>query len=96
MQKRSIIALTLVFFVLSPMVNAGSIYKWYDETGQVNYTQTPPPKTAKRVETPGGNISVLKREWSPGMKRHARKFMSDAGVERVWVDQDRNRVSGWY
>jgi hypothetical protein len=21
------------------------------------------------------------------MKRHARKFMDDAGVERVWVDQ---------
>ncbi|MEJ2692545.1 MAG: DUF4124 domain-containing protein [Candidatus Thiodiazotropha sp.] len=96
MPKRRLIALTSAYFVLSPMVNAASIYKWYDESGQVNYTQTPPPKTAKRVETPGGDISVLKQEWSPGMKRHAQKFMSDAGVRRVWVDRNGNGVSGWY
>lgn len=96
MLKRRLTALTLALFVLSPVVNAGRIYKWYDESGQVNYTQTPPPKTAKRVEKPGGEISVLKQEWSPRMKHHAQQFMNDAGVRRVWVDRNGNSVSGWY
>jgi hypothetical protein len=94
--KRRLIALIPALFVLSPLASAGSIYKWYDESGQVNYTQTPPPKTATRVERPGGHISVLEQTWSSEMQRHARKFMNDAGVKRVWVDRNRNKVPGWY
>lgn len=86
----------LFLFAVSPLVEAPSIYKWYDESGQVNYTQSPPPKSAIRVEKPGGHISVLKPNWTPGMKRHASKFMSDAGVKRVWVNHDGKSVSGWY
>jgi hypothetical protein len=89
-------SLTFALFALSPLASAGSIYKWYDESGHVNYTQTPPPKTAVKVEKPGGNLSVLKQTWSPGMKRHAQKFMRDARVRRVWVDRNGNKVSGWY
>lgn len=82
MPNRISIALTLALFALSPLANAGSIYKWYDESGHVNYTQTPPPKTAMKVEKPGGNISVLKQTWSPAMRRHASEFMRDAKVEK--------------
>ncbi|MEJ2454295.1 MAG: DUF4124 domain-containing protein [Candidatus Thiodiazotropha sp.] len=96
MSKRRLIALMLALFALSPLADSASIYKWYDESGQVNYTQTPPPKTAIRVEKPGGHISVLEQTWSSDMKNNARKFMSDAGVKRVWVDQKGNAVSGWY
>ncbi|MET0027294.1 MAG: DUF4124 domain-containing protein [Candidatus Thiodiazotropha sp.] len=33
----------LAMLSLSPPALAG-MYKWYDEQGKVNYTQTPPPK----------------------------------------------------
>jgi hypothetical protein len=88
--------LILALFALSPLASAGKIYKWYDESGQVHYTQTAPPKTAIKVEKAAGHISVLKQNWSPGMKANARKFMSNAGVRRVWIDQNGKRVQGWY
>jgi hypothetical protein len=94
--KHGLITLTFALFTLSPLAGAGSIYKWYDESGQVNYSQTRPPKTAVRVEKPTGNLSVVEQNWSPGMKRHARKFMNDARVRRVWIDQNGKRVQGWY
>jgi hypothetical protein len=94
--KHGLIALMFALFALSPLAGAGSIYKWYDKSGQVNYTQTPPPKTAIRIEKPAGNLSVLKQNWSPGMKRYAQKFMRDARVQRVWVNRNGNKVPGWY
>lgn len=96
MSKQSISLFMSALFSFPTLSYAGSIYKWYDESGQVNYTQTPPPKTATMVEKPEGHISVLKQDWSPGMKRNAQKFMNDARVRRVWTDQNGNRVGGWY
>lgn len=94
--RRHFISLIILLFVLPSIAGAASIYKWYDESGQVNYTQTPPPKTATRIERPDGHISVVETNWTPGMKRHASKFMSDARVRRVWVNRDGQKVPGWY
>jgi hypothetical protein len=96
MHHRLFFTFIIGLFTLSPLVCAAGIYKWYDESGQVNYTQSPPPKTAMKVEKPDGHISVLEPNWSPGMKRHASKFMNDAKVKRVWVNRDGKKVPGWY
>lgn len=96
MSHRALIPLLFALLLLSPPAGATGIYKWYDESGQVNYTQSPPPKTAIRSEKPGGYLSVLEQDWSPGMKRHAKKFMDDANVRRVWVNRDGKQVPGWY
>ena len=96
MTHRALIPLILALLLLSPLTGVAGIYKWYDESGQVNYTQSPPPKTATRSERSSGHLSVLKQNWSPGMKRHAQKFMNDAGVRRVWVNRDGRKVPGWY
>jgi hypothetical protein len=96
MPKYRSIAFMLALFALPPLASAAKIYKWYDESGQVNYTQTRPPKTAIKVEKSAGNISVVEQNWSPGMKRYASEFMRDAGVQRVRVDQNGNKVPGWY
>lgn len=96
MTHRTLFLFILILLLLSPPAGAAGIYKWYDESGQVNYTQSPPPKTAIRSERPGGYLSVLEQNWSPGMKRHARKFMNDAKVRRVWIDRNGQRVPGWY
>ena len=96
MYLRLFFPLIFVLFVLLPQAAMSGIYKWYDESGQVNYTQSPPPKTAARVARPSGHISVVKPNWTPGMKRHAEKFMRDARVRRVWVNREGRRVQGWY
>ncbi len=86
MPKSGSIASMFALFAISQLAGAASIYKWYDESGQVNYTQTPPPKTAIRVEKPGGHINVLEQNWSSDMERHTRKFMNDAKAKGVWVE----------
>lgn len=48
-----IYALSLLFMVgLSGSVQAsGGIYKWVDQNGTTQYSQTPPPKNAKNSQT---------------------------------------------
>ena len=36
-------ALLIILLLTAPLSLAGGIYKWIDENGQVQYTQTPPP-----------------------------------------------------
>jgi hypothetical protein len=74
-----------------------AVYRWYDNQGQLHLTQTPPPPGAKRAAARGkGTMSVYQTEWTNGMKKEARVFMSKARVRRVWIDQDGNKVPGWY
>jgi hypothetical protein len=74
-----------------------AVYRWYDNQGQLHLTQTPPPPGAKRASARGkGTMSVYQAEWTNDMKREAKKFMNNARVRRVWVDQNGKRVQGWY
>ncbi|RDH91108.1 MAG: hypothetical protein DIZ77_11620 [endosymbiont of Seepiophila jonesi] len=81
--------------LFSSVTQADKIYKWYDDDGLIHYSQTL-PHNANQVEASSGRISVVEQSWSAGMKKQAKKFMGDAGVRRVWVDQNGKKVSGWY
>ncbi|RLJ19819.1 hypothetical protein DJ030_04405 [bacterium endosymbiont of Escarpia laminata] len=95
MKKLSTPWFCLLLLLFSSVTQADKIYKWYDDDGLVHYSQTL-PHNANQVETPSGRISVVERSWSAGMKKQAKKFMGDARVRRVWVDQNGKKVSGWY
>ena len=44
-------ALLIILLLSAPLSLAGGIYKWIDENGQVQYTQTPPPNVpAERMK----------------------------------------------
>lgn len=49
----SLAAISLTAFALIPLspATAGDLYKWTDEKGQVHYSSTPPPDTAKKAKT---------------------------------------------
>jgi hypothetical protein len=38
-------------FLLFPIAQAGTAYKWIDSSGNIQYSQTPPPKNAKLAKT---------------------------------------------
>lgn len=49
---RSLIIFALgAVFTSSMAIASGAIYKWVDQNGVTQYTQTPPPKSAKSSET---------------------------------------------
>ncbi|WP_177421545.1 DUF4124 domain-containing protein [endosymbiont of Lamellibrachia barhami] len=95
MKKLSTPWFCLLLLLFSSVTQADKIYKWYDDDGLVHYSQTL-PHNANQVETPSGRISVVGQSRSAGMKKQARKFMDDARVRRVWVDQNGKNVPGWY
>lgn len=44
-------SLTAFAVIFLPPATAGDLYKWTDEKGQVHYSSTPPPDTAKKAKT---------------------------------------------
>lgn len=50
------VVLTLAFAIFSAPLTAAQLYRWVDEKGNVEWRDTPPPSTAKKVEQ--RNISV--------------------------------------
>ncbi len=53
MSRQHLISMVLASIVLASgtVAASGSIYKWVDQNGVTQYTQTPPPKTAKSSQT---------------------------------------------
>jgi chromosome segregation ATPase len=50
-KKRILVALAMIFiFVLALNAEAGQVYTWTDEHGNLHITNSPPPKTAKIKE----------------------------------------------
>ena len=46
--KRALVTLTIIFlFLLAFSAQAGKVYTWTDENGNLHITNTPPPKNAK-------------------------------------------------
>ena len=61
-RARIVAALALSAFTLA--VHA-QIYRWTDEKGQTHITDTPPPPTARSVETPKARTSVVEGSQTP-------------------------------
>ncbi len=74
---------------------AGKMYKWRDESGNIHFTQKPPPTTATPMNEleSNGNQNTVESRWSNRMKNNARDFMNRAGVRRVWIDSKGNEVN---
>lgn len=53
MSRQHLISTVLASIVLASgtVAASGSIYKWVDQNGMTQYTQTPPPKNAKSSQT---------------------------------------------
>ncbi|MEW8507303.1 MAG: DUF4124 domain-containing protein [Candidatus Thiodiazotropha sp.] len=45
------------------------MYKWYDEQGHVNYTQTPPPKGSTMAPISTDTFNTLEMRRVPTIKR---------------------------
>ena len=64
MTKQSFVSLAVATLFCASAVMASepkhtsTMYKWYDEQGNVNYTQTPPPPGIKSEEI-SDNLSVI-------------------------------------
>jgi hypothetical protein len=52
------LAILLVFGTATPAVAAGT-YKWVDDNGVVNYSNTPPPEKFAKAKVVGERISVV-------------------------------------
>jgi hypothetical protein len=53
--------LLVLLMVLSCQLQAG-IYKWYDDQGEVHYTQTPPPKGSRQARINADTFNTVKME----------------------------------
>lgn len=40
----------VIFLAFSALAQGGNLYRWVDQQGQVHYSDTPPPPSAKQVE----------------------------------------------
>ena len=66
---RSMIALILAFAAAAA---AGQqLYRWTDDKGRVNVTDTPPPPGAKSVQKRGTPVGAPEREQAPGNEPYA-------------------------
>lgn len=57
MNTTTVLALALALALAAPPLGAAELYRWVDDKGNVEWRDTPPPSTAKKVEkrNVGGN-----------------------------------------
>ncbi len=66
MNGRLFAAMFLALAVAIPTAAAGTSYKWVDDNGVVNYSNTPPPEKFARAKVVGERISVVPSDPSFG------------------------------
>jgi glutaredoxin len=72
--KRAVL-LNLVFSILIAPASAAQLYRWVDEKGTVEWRDTPPPPTAKRVEQRSvGAARAPEAELPYGLQQPMRNF----------------------
>jgi hypothetical protein len=98
--KRASAVILFLSLMAFGQLEAGAIYRWYDDKGHLHLTQSPPPPGARMANNEGaGKVSVTSRRWSDRMRSNANGFMNNAGVRRVFVDKKGNKVArpkNWY
>lgn len=75
--------------LLTPLAVSAAMYKWRDASGQIHYTQTPPPDTESVEITPekpppnaGQPDPQLQQEMEAFQDRHLERMESDASAAR--------------
>ncbi|MCU7929674.1 MAG: DUF4124 domain-containing protein [Candidatus Thiodiazotropha sp. (ex Codakia rugifera)] len=67
-----------------------AMYKWYDEDGKVNYTQTPPPKGSRRASINTETFNTLEMRKVP--TRGMRKVPKSSRTYRKPASQKRKKT----
>ena len=71
------------------------VYKWVDEKGQTQYTETPPPAGAQKLNVPtGGPASAPATTPSPEVMKdpHGQPVSAEAKTKRCQFEKDQLRV----
>lgn len=66
-------ALVLLLLMGSTVATAGNLYRWVDSTGTVQYTDQPPPASAKNVQEKNFSGNVIENDALPYAARIAAK-----------------------
>lgn len=92
LQTPIIAALTLTLVAWAGAVDAAKIYKWVDENGNVQYTTTPPPESAKKdrevLNEQGQTVDKKARELTEKELEAKREFEAEAAELRR-LDEER-------
>jgi hypothetical protein len=69
MERRNYLGLLFsTFLFLPPLPVQAAMYKWYDEEGKLNYTQTPPPPGSRRATINTDTFSSVDMYKAPAIK----------------------------
>ena len=89
-----LMALAIIFtFVLTFSIDAGQVYTWTDEHGNLHITNSPPPKNAKIKELPvqSGEMPITHADISKANKLlgYTPKVMIETGIDNFiqWYKQ---------
>ena len=80
---------------LAALAAQAEVYKWVDEKGQTQYTETPPPAGAQKLNVPtGGPASAPPAAASPEVMKdsHGQPVSADAKAKRCQFEKDQLRV----
>jgi hypothetical protein len=62
-------AIAALILLCLPLPVLAGMYKWYDDQGKVNYTQTPPPKGARMAPINTDTFNTVKMSDVPKLPR---------------------------
>ena len=60
-----VMAVTVMFLLLAVPASAAQLYRWVDDSGRVEWRDTPPPTTAKKVEQRNIGTSTIQTSELP-------------------------------
>lgn len=86
----------IVLLAALPGITSAAIYKWVDENGQVQYTETPPPGGIEASEIkpppePADQEGTIEREESLGKALDERREAREEGARKVAEDAEYNK-----
>jgi hypothetical protein len=86
----------IVLLAALPGIATAAIYKWVDENGQVQYTETPPPGGIEASEMkpppePADQEGTIEREQKLEKALDERRGSRDASAKKAAEDADYNR-----
>ncbi len=81
-------------FILMPVLNAATVYKWIDEDGQVHYGSRPDNKNAKEVEIKNHYIDSGNSSAASGAQERVdkqKKFINALDAEKKSISDEKRK-----
>ena len=95
MKKAASLATAATLCALAAVGAHADVYKWVDEKGQTQYTETPPPAGAQKLNVPtGGPATAPAATPSPEVMKdpHGQPVTAEAKAKRCQFEKDQLRV----